>query len=191
MPTPEGQQIEPVAEVPQEVPYWRDANWRNLVRAYLGDAAPENLEGFYDQAELDQALEIAGNLPQPEQGHELSKLARRTSQIHLQNNDAMWRDCWFRLNGVMGRANDPQMKMALTLVSAYGGASLLLVLAAPWTPALRHWWIMVPCVYYIFVTTGQAIMSFVKSQDPAQLFDQQWQYLQTHVGKGEQVNEKG
>jgi hypothetical protein len=67
--------------------------------------------------------------------------------------------------------------------------SIIIVLAAPFTSALRHWWILLPCVYYIFVTTGQAIMNFVKSQDSEQLFSQQWQYLQTHVGKGEQLSE--
>ena len=54
---------------------------------------------------------------------------------------------------------------------------------------LRHWWILLPCVYYVFVKTGQVIMDYVKAQDPAQLFDQQWQYLQTHVGKGEQTSQ--
>lgn len=178
-----------VAAVSQEVAYWRDVNWRNMVAAYLGKAAPENLQPFYDQAELDNAMAIAQSLPQPEQGRELARIARRTSPAQLQVNDELWRECWFRMNGVMGRANDPQMKQALILVSAYGGASILLLLAAPFTPALRHWWILLPCVYYVFVTTGQAIMGYAKSQDPAQLFDQQWQYLQTHVGKGEQVSE--
>jgi hypothetical protein len=128
-------------------------------------------------------------LPAAEQSKELNRIARRSDPLHLQNNDALWREYWFRLNGVMGKANDPQMKMALILVSAYGGASIIVVLAAPFTPALRHWWILLPCVYYIFVVTGQAIMNFVKSQDPEQLFTQQWQYLQTHVGKGEQVSD--
>ena len=177
------------ATAPQEVAYWRDVNWRNMVTAYLGKAAPENLQPFYDQEELDNAMAIAKSLQQPDQGRELARIARRTSPAQLQVNDDVWRECWFRMNGVMGRANDPQMKQALILVSAYGGASLLLLLAAPWTPALRHWWILLPCVYYVFVTTGQAIMGYAKSQDPEQLFDQQWQYLQTHVGKGEQVNE--
>ena len=54
---------------------------------------------------------------------------------------------------------------------------------------LRHWWILLPCVYDVFVKTGQVIMDYIKAQDPAQLFDQQWQYLQTHVGKGEQTSQ--
>ncbi len=190
MPTAEGGAAPQAPEPPPaEVAYWRDPNWRNLVTAYLGKAAPENLMEFHDQAEFERALEIVDHLPAAEQSKELNRIARRSDPLHLQNNDALWREYWFRLNGVMGKANDPQMKMALILVSAYGGASIIVVLAAPFTPALRHWWILLPCVYYIFVVTGQAIMNFVKSQDPEQLFTQQWQYLQTHVGKGEQVSD--
>jgi hypothetical protein len=189
-PTPEGgAPPQAPAASPPEVAYWRDPNWRNLVTAYLGKAAPENLQAYYDLAEFERALEMVDHLPAAEQSRELNRIARRSDPFHLQNNDALWREYWFRLNAVMGKANDPQVKMALILVSAYGGASILIVLAAPFTPALRHWWILLPCVYYIFVVTGSAIWNFVKSQDPAELFSQQWQYLQTHVGKGEQVSD--
>jgi hypothetical protein len=184
-------QVPPVAASPPEYAYWRDVNWRNLVSAYLGKAAPENLQEFHDQAEVDRAIQIAQNLPALEQARELNKIARRINQRHLQENDELWRECWYRLNGVMSKVNDPQMKMGLILVSAYGGASLLLLLAAPWTPALRHWWILLPCLYYVFVATAQAVIWYARSQDPAQLFDQQWQYLQTHVGKSEQPNSLG
>jgi hypothetical protein len=192
----QAQQTPPVGSAPtqspataqQEVAYWRDMNWRSMVTAYLGKAAPENLQPFYDQNELNNAMAVAQSLPQPEQGRQLNSIARRSDPVHLQVNDDVWRECWIRMNSVMGRANDPVMKQALILVSAYGGASLLLLLAAPFTPALRRWWILVPCIYYVFVTTAQAIINYVKSQDPAQLFDQQWQYLQTHIGKSEQPN---
>ncbi len=192
MPTPEGEVLPPVPEPPPpEVAYWCDPNWRNLVTAYLGKAAPENLQAYHDPAEFERALEMVDHLPATEQSRELNRIARRSDPFHLQNNDALWREYWFRLNAVMGKANDPQAKMSLILVSAYGGASLIVVLAALFTPALRHWWILVPCVYYVVVVTGQAIVTFVNSQDPAELFSQQWQYLQIHVGKGEQVSEKG
>ena len=84
---------------PQLVPYWQDLNWRNLVTAYLGVAAPENLQPFYDEGEYKQAIELAKTLPPAERAREMNAIERRSSQVHLQHNDAVWQAYWFHLQG--------------------------------------------------------------------------------------------
>ena len=176
---------------PTQVAYWRDLTWRKLVAAYLGDAAPEDLQPFADEAEFNQALEIANGLPQPDKARELSLIARRNSPARMQQNDALWQACWNRLHAVTARPSNSTMAMALTLVSAYGGASLIALLAAPWTPELRRWWILVPCVYYVLMMAVEGFTVHTQGRDAGLLFEQQWQYLRTHVAKGEQPGEKG
>ena len=171
---------------PQPVSPWQDINWRNLVAAYLGDAAPENLQPFLDEAEYQQAVALARSLPQPEQARELSEIGRRASGIQLQRNDALWSEYWNQLQPIALSRHDPKMDMAMLLLGAFGGASLIILLAAPVTPALRHLWILLPCAFYVLVMFGQTVRSYQEYLDPVQTFAKQVQYLVTHVGKGVQ-----
>lgn len=171
------------------VAYWRDPSWRNLVTAYMGKAAPENLHAFVDQNELDQAMDLAGKLPQPEQAQEMGKIARRANAAILQQNDETWMAYWNHLHAVTTPKVDSRTQEAFQLVAAFGGASWVVVLSALWTPQVRHWWILLPCIYFVFVSTFGQFMFQARVTDPAQLFEQQWQYMRAHVGKGEQASD--
>ena len=81
--------------------------------------------------------------------------------------------------------NDPKMQMALTLEGNLGGACLVILLSAPWTPVLRQWWIVLPSLFWVLITAAQAFKQYVDASNPTQSFLKQMEYLQMHVGKGE------
>ncbi len=184
-----GQAGPPPQPAPVPAEYWQDFSWRNLVTAYLGKAAPENLQPFVDQNDYNDAVALASAMPQPAQARELAKIARRNNPAYLQHNDAVWRSYWNHLHAITAQRLDTPMMRALTLVSAYGGASLVVLVSAPWTPLLRHWWILLPSIYFLLIAVIEVFTVNTQASDPAQLFEQQWQYLRAHVGKGEQVTE--
>ena len=179
----------PGAEPAAVTAYWKDASWRNMVSAYLGKAAPENLQPIADQAEYDQAVNLAKLLPPAEQAREFAKIARRSSQVVVDHNDAVWQAYWGRLHSVAVRRPGSRIEQSLELVASFGTAGLVVLVAAPWTPQLRHWWIVLPCLYYVLVGTLQQVIYNPQNADPAQVFDQQWQYMRTHVAKGEDASE--
>jgi len=191
-PPPQPGQVWPPPQPPSQPPppeYWQDYSWRNLVTAYLGKAAPENLQAFVDQNDYDEAVTLANAMPQPDQARELAKIAKRSNPAYLQHNDAVWQSYWNHLHSITAQRMDTPMARALTLVSAYGGASLVVLVSAPWTPLLRHWWILLPSIYFLLIAVVEVFTVNMQASDPAQLFEQQWQYLRAHVGKGEQVSE--
>lgn len=173
------QQAQSALAAVQGVPYWRDANWRKLLSVYLGTAAPENMVPIRDQDEYGQLMTWVKSLPAGQQQQELADI-----QVRIYN-DQLWMDWWTRLHMLTLQKNDPKMQMALTLEGNLGGACLVILLSAPWTPVLRQWWIVLPSLFWVLITAAQAFKQYVDASNPTQSFLKQMEYLQMHVGKGE------
>lgn len=163
----------------QGTSYWRDANWRRLLCAYLGAAAPDNLAPINDQSEYQQLLAWVKTLPPAQQPQALADIRVRIY------NDQLWMDWWTRLHMLTLQKNDPRMQMALTLEGNLGGACLVILLSAPWTPLLRQWWIVLPCLFWVLIFAAQTFKQYVDASNPVQSFLKQMEYLQMRVGKGE------
>ncbi len=147
-------------------PDWRNANWRSLLTAYLGNAAPANLVTmqWFQGPLFNQQMAF---------------------------NDQLWMDWWNRLHLLTLPKGDPKVAMALTLESSFGGAALVVLLSAPWTPILRQWWILLPCLFWILMTIAQTVWQYRQSNDPWQSYLKQMNYLQLRVGKGEKASDDG
>ena len=164
----------------QGVPYWRDANWRRLLIAYLGSAAPDNLVPITDQAEYAQLLQYAQSLPQgPQQQAALADIQARIF------NEQLWMDWWSRLYLQMLQKNDPRTSVSQALASNFGGACLVILLSAPWTPILRRWWIILPSLFWVLINAAQMFKQYSDASNPVQSYLKQMEYLQMHVGQRE------
>jgi hypothetical protein len=163
----------------QGIPYWRDANWRRLLIAYLGSAAPDNLVPITDQKEYGQLLQYAQSLPDGPQQQALADIQARIF------NEQLWMDWWSRLYLLMLQKNDPRTSVAQALASNFGGACLVILLSAPWTPILRHWWIILPSLFWVLINAAQMFKQYSDASNPVQSYLKQMEYLQMHVGKRE------
>lgn len=164
----------------QGVPYWRDANWRRLLIAYLGNAAPDNLVPIADQTEYGQLLQNVQSLPEgPQQQAALADIQARIF------NEQLWMDWWSRLYLQMLQKNDPRTSVPLALASNFGGACLVILLSTPWTPILRHWWIILPSLFWVLINAGQTFKQYSDATNPGQSYLKQMEYLQMHVGQRE------
>jgi hypothetical protein len=180
-PGPREQAQAPAGQVRGE-PYWRDANWRRLLTAYLGDAAPENLVPINDRAEYDRLMTDADSLPDVWRQQAVAQIQARIF------NENLWTDWWSRLYLLTLQRNDPRTSTALALVSNFGGACLVILLSAPWTPILRQWWIIWPSLFWVLINAAQMFKQFSDASNPAQSYLKQMEYLQMRVGKGEHAD---
>jgi hypothetical protein len=153
--------VPPQAPVVQpEVPLWRSQNWRSLLAVYLGTAAPENVV-LIDESQL--------------------------------SNDALWQEWWTLLSWQVMPKDDPQSKRQALLISIeanFGGAFLIILLSAPWTPVLRHWWVVLPSAFWVLINSWAAYYQYLKANNPQVLYFKQMEYLQMHVCKGEHSDEE-
>jgi len=164
----------------QGVRYWCGANWRKLLTAYLGSAAPDNLMPITDQAEYGQLLQYAQSLPDgPQQQAAMADIQARIF------NEELWMDWWSRLYLLTLQKNDPETSVPLTLASNLGGACLVILLSAPWTPILRQWWIVLPSLFWVLINAAQMFKQYSEASNPGQSYLKQMEYLQMHVGKRE------
>lgn len=151
----EGSQPQAPVTQPQFFP-WRKENWRKLLTAYLGSAAPEVVPLVQDP--------------------ELT-------------NDALWQEWWDLLYTLvtpqLSPKNDQQKAMMVNAGVNFGGASLILLFSSPWTSALRHWWIILPSVFWVLDSAAFYFQQFRNAMDPEYSHFKQMEYLQMRVGKGE------
>ena len=130
-------------------------DWRNLLAAHLGDGAPQNI------------------------------LLTDESQL---SNDAQWQEWWTLLAWQVMPKSDPQSRQQalMTNIEAnFGGAFLIILLSAPWTPLLRHWWIILPSAFWVVINSWAAFQQYQRAVNVQFLYFKQMEFLQTHVCKGE------
>jgi hypothetical protein len=165
---------------PQPIPLWRDANWRKLLTAYLGNAAPDDLQPIGDQNDYNQLIRFAKALPDADQ-----QQAAFAAIQQRQFNEQLWMDWWNRLYRLTLQKNDPKMLIGLTLDGNIGSACLIILLSAPFTPILRQWWIVLPSIIWVLISAAQTYKQYYDATNPTESFIKQMEYLQMHVGKGE------
>jgi len=85
---------------------------------------------------------------------------------------------------------EDQEKIEADLGRAFGTAGLILFLAALWTPALYHWWIMSPCLLYVLITIRATFMGYVPDFDSYRSMETWYKDWLTQVSRGEHTNEK-
>ena len=139
---------------PQIIAYWRSENWRKLLIAYLGDAAPANVQ-FIDEAQLP--------------------------------NDTLWQEWWNHLYRLVTDFQKNREKdIGLNTEFSIGYACLVLLIAAPWTPALRLWWILAPSAFWVYVIVVFYFQRIRAAMNPDYWYSKQIDYLRMRVCKGEQ-----
>jgi hypothetical protein len=85
----------------------------------------------------------------------------------------------------MLQKNDPRTSVSQALASNFGGACLVILLSAPWTPILRRWWIILPSLFWVLINAAQMFKQYSDASNPVQSYLKQMEYLQMHVGQRE------
>lgn len=163
---------------------WENANWRALLRAYLGDAAPMDITPISNET-YQLLLDHAGRFQDPEGQRQQVRLQKLQSEA----NSGQWRVWWDNLLFPALFDYGPVGSMSATLTANFQTASLILLGAMPFTPSLRRWWIVAPCLFWLLAIVSEVYYVFRQVYNPWLCFQKQIEFLRRRVAKPDNVEQ--
>ncbi len=160
---------------------WQHPNWRALMSAVYDKAVPDNIS-FIDDETVAIQVEKANLCPEPERSQRLAEIRSNRSRADI--NDFAWKAWWSHLHGVMvHRLDDPVASMANSLAYNLNSASIVILCAAPFTPTLRHWWLITMCSFWAVQFAGRIYSEIASYSNPWSSFTKQMENLRRQLGK--------
>jgi hypothetical protein len=163
---------------------WENGNWRALLAAYLGNAAPKDIEPIAEST-FEWQLQHADQFPEPEK----RKREVQSAKITADMNNGEWRLWWNHLQFPALMDHGPIASMSVTLAANFEAASLILLCAVPFTPSLRRWWLITACILWIFAYMTEVYSVIRQLRDPWLCFSKEIEYLRKRVTKQEREDE--
>lgn len=174
-----------VMKIPEPtVKPWENANWRALMAAYLGNAAPKDIQPIAEST-FEWQLLHAEQFPEPEK----RKLEARSAKLAADMNNGEWRQWWDHLKYRAIMDHGPIASMSLTLGANFEAATLILLCSLPFTPSLRRWWLITGCVFWMLAYLAEGYSIISQLRDPWRCFYSEMEYLHKRVAKQESQGE--
>jgi hypothetical protein len=160
---------------------WQSSNWRALMSATYDKAVPENIPFIYDETVAIQ-IEAANLSPEPERSRRLAEVRSNKSRADL--NDLEWKEWWRHLHGVtVHRLDDPVTILADSLAYNLNSASFVILFTVPFTPLLRHWWLIAMCSFWAFQFIAKSYSDFARYLNPWASYTKQMEHLRRQLNK--------
>lgn len=159
---------------------WRDPIWRALLKGYLGASAPEDIHYITEEAH-NQRLKIISDF-YPENDREFEAVKAFSEKLKAEMADNEWSTWWDQLQSpAVLRSHDLIAIMTLSLTGSFHSASLILLVGTIWTPSLRHWWLVLFCLYWLMDLVLQLPYVISLGRDPWRSFNIQVEYLRSQI----------
>lgn len=157
---------------------WRDPVWRAVVKTYLGDSTPKDVPYIYQQVVDMKLAGVKVGEPGEARFPKVAEVFREKAEADAA--DYEWSTWWrqFHLPALV-RAHSPSANMVASVSGNLHSASLVLLIAMPWTPALRHWWIVAFCLYWLVNLVIQVIYLGRSGRDMWSSYYDQLEYVQS------------
>ena len=160
-------------------PPWRDKTWRALMKKYLGDAAPEDVDLIADET-FNLQIERAKLIQDPrQQFEEVQRLNREKANAVIM--DLHWQTWWSNMHHAILADTDPVTKMSLAIEANLQAASLVLLFSIHRTPVLYHWWVVLPCVFWIVMRVVRAYAFLYNLRNPWASSQKQMAFLRSQL----------
>lgn len=164
------------ATAPDTAP-WRDSSWRAALSKLLQDAAPANTSFWFPRLYELKTQQVTIDTPEPQRGLALSKLERE----RLQNlsEDMEW-ERWYRqyhLALLQPSESDIVFYVQRGLQFNLQTASLYALASLAFVPEIRHWWVLVPALFWAVGLAGQEFYGVQNALNMWSTLDRQITYL--------------
>jgi len=161
-----------------ELPPWRNLVWRSLMKKYLGDGAPADVDFIADDFHQ-KLLQGATAFPFPLQQQEIDRVNKL--RLDSRTADLQWAAWWNNLHSDLLYKKDPLTMTMYTIEANLQAASLVLLVSMRSTPELYRWWVVAPCLYWVLLRILQEWNAWRNQLDPWSSFQQQTGYLRQLV----------
>lgn len=167
----------------EQVQPWRNSIWRSLLKTYLGPAAPPDTK-FISQELLDKKLELI-SLQAGDENERINKaleaVREKSESDWIDYQWAMWWD-QFHVPALLGRMS-PVGLIAYYLLGNFETTGLILLIAMPWTPQLRRWWVIAFSVCWLISLIVRTAALVFTGRDAWSSFSNQIEYLRSVTTK--------
>jgi hypothetical protein len=106
------------------------------------------------------------------------------AQAHQESNDALWEEWWEIMHQFTVWREDQRKTVLSNIDFNLGSAGLVLLFSSLGIPALFHWWIIMPCLFWIVVMGVYWLKEYADAKDPEFSYLKQMEYLQMRSCKG-------
>lgn len=160
---------------------WRDPVWRALLKGYLGASAPEDIP-YISEETHNQRLKIISDF-RPEGDDRVLEIANAfREKLNGEIADDQWSTWWEQLQlPAVLRSHDLIASMTFSLTGNFQSASVILLVAMFWTPDLRHWWLVLFCLYWLMDLILHLPYVATLGRDPWRSFHIQVEYLRSQI----------
>jgi hypothetical protein len=158
-----------------EVKPWQDKNWRAMLAKYLGRAAPENIHPFYKEV-FEARMDAIKNYPEEERAEIAAKLLREKLAADL--NDSEWRGWWSHLHQTSFFKRGPEALLHDKIISGFCSASLVVLIALPFTSEFRVWWAIAISIFWILYLVVRSTADIMALMNPWSSYTAQIEQLE-------------
>jgi hypothetical protein len=134
-----------------DVAPWRDPRWRNLLKDQLGSAAPNDTV-LIRQPIFEQRRLLIDHLPEHERPVAIAGL--ELERINTVIDDGHWREWYDHYKHILlleEPMRDPAVALQRTIAFNLEIAGLYALVSAFFVPALRHWWCILPAIWWVVI----------------------------------------
>lgn len=162
--------------------------WRSLLKAYLGSSAPPDTR-FISQELLDKRLELISLTYAGDENERVNKALEAVQE----KSDADWIDYqwalwWDQLHvpALLGRTS-PVGLVSYYLLGNFETTGLIPLIAMPWTPQLRRWWVIAFSACWVILLIFRLLALIFTGRDPWSSFNNQIDYLRSVTTKRQEA----
>lgn len=158
---------------------WQNKNWRALLAKYLGRAAPENIDPMYEEV-FQMRMKAIENYPVEERPEIGAKLVAEKATADL--NDYEWRGWWEHFHRASFLNKGPEALLYDNLNSGFCSASLVVLIALPFTPEFRVWWAVAISIFWILILVLRSVADIKAFLDVWSSYTNQIEQLEEKIG---------
>lgn len=162
-----------------DVKPWQNKNWRALLTRYLGQAAPENIDPVYEEV-FTIRMQAIGNYPEQERAQRAAALLQEKARA--ESNDFEWRGWWEHFHRASFLKREPEALLYDNIHSGFCAASLIVLVALPFTTELRKWWVIAVCTIWILILILRTLADMRAVLDPWSSYTRQVEQLEEKIG---------
>jgi hypothetical protein len=169
----------------QQIAPWRDARWRIVLRSRLGDQVPHDTILLAEET-FNLKREAVNFMPEADRPAALFNLNHE--RIQTQSDDLQWSQWYDHYHqrvltdrnrwGIQGYV---QHGLAFNLETA----ATYTLFSAPFVPAVRHWWCILPAFMWFLILIAQEYTAMRKFRDPWATLTDQIVYLSENDSSAE------
>jgi hypothetical protein len=156
---------------------WRDKRWRTALRRRLGQQTPKDTVLMGEEI-FNIRVQAVGMMPEAERPMALTALS--LEKLGTEMDELAWAGWYDRYHHrvLISRDNwDVQRHVLHGLNFNLETTALYTLLSTPFVASLRHWWCILPAVFWTLILIAEQFDSLRRFKDPWSTLTQQIDYL--------------